>query len=99
MNWKGLVAVSALLLAACSSASDPSSESPTDTSSDAVRKKCVQKEMCMKGDVWSSKKCRCVPEGPSCGAKTCGADEYCCSASCGICETVGAMCPAIACGK
>ena len=50
----------------------------------------------------------CVPDKPAvidasvpvttpCGAKTCGADEQCCSASCGICEPQGGLCPAIAC--
>jgi hypothetical protein len=32
-----------------------------------------------------------------CGTRTCGAGEYCCSASCGLCVPMGAMCIAIAC--
>ena len=96
MKFRALFAVGALVLAACSSSSEPGDG--TDQTTDAV-KKCVQKEMCIRGDVWSKKKCRCVPAGVSCGSKTCASDEYCCSESCGICEREGAMCPAIACGK
>ncbi len=32
-----------------------------------------------------------------CGTNTCGADETCCSPSCGICGAKGGLCPAIAC--
>jgi hypothetical protein len=32
-----------------------------------------------------------------CGPRTCAAGEYCCSASCGLCAPMGAMCVAISC--
>lgn len=41
--------------------------------------------------------CSLASAGVKCGTSTCGADEYCCSPSCGICEKRGAMCPMIAC--
>ncbi len=91
-------AAAAALLMACSSG-DGTSEPSTDSTSDALRHKgCVQNVMCINGDVWDSKSCQCVPDTRvQCGTKTCGIGEYCCSSSCGICERIGAMCPAIAC--
>lgn len=38
-----------------------------------------------------------LPLETPCGDTTCAADEKCCSASCGICEPKGGLCPAIAC--
>ena len=39
-----------------------------------------------------------TPPGTTpCGTASCGADETCCSASCGLCEPKGGACPAIAC--
>ncbi|MEA2697914.1 MAG: hypothetical protein QOI66_2185, partial [Myxococcales bacterium] len=35
--------------------------------------------------------------GPSCGAATCTANQYCCNASCGICAPRGAACIQVAC--
>jgi hypothetical protein len=40
----------------------------------------------------------CVPNHVPCGPNhACGAGEYCCNESCGICAPLGAACPAIAC--
>lgn len=33
-----------------------------------------------------------APQGPACGPKTCGPEQVCCNASCGICTAPGAMC-------
>ncbi|MFO0551873.1 MAG: hypothetical protein U0271_26030 [Polyangiaceae bacterium] len=44
--------------------------------------------------------CGCeIPPGPSCGGKTCGANEYCCNDSCGICAPMGALCIQQVCGQ
>ncbi len=89
------VGVAALLLA-CGSGD---SNEPTDSTNEDLKKHCVETVMCIAGDHWDSKACKCVPDsgGVKCGSKTCGSGEYCCSSSCGICEKIGAMCPAIAC--
>jgi hypothetical protein len=36
--------------------------------------------------------------GEACGAITCGAREYCCNPSCGLCAPIGALCVSIGCG-
>jgi hypothetical protein len=92
-----LAAAAALFVLACGS-TDTSSE-PTDNTNEDLKKHCVENVLCVIGDHWDSKLCKCVPDstGVACGAKHCSAGEYCCSASCGICERIGAMCPAIAC--
>jgi len=37
--------------------------------------------------------CGCtIPQGPTCGGKSCGAGEYCCNDSCGTCAPIGALC-------
>jgi hypothetical protein len=44
--------------------------------------------------------CSCVPDtvgGETCGGKSCGAGEFCCNASCGICAPKGGACIQIAC--
>jgi hypothetical protein len=80
------------LVAACGGAAEP-----TDDTAQPV-KSCVQTAMCIQGDVWSQKSCSCVPEkGPKCGKKSCGANEYCCNASCGLCAPLGSACIQIAC--
>jgi hypothetical protein len=33
-----------------------------------------------------------APDGESCGGNTCGLDEFCCNASCGICAPLGGSC-------
>jgi hypothetical protein len=91
-------AAAAALLVACSSGDGSTdSQEPTQSAEDGLHRKCVQTQMCIVGDHWDSKSCKCVPDGVACGSKTCAAGEYCCSSSCGICEKIGAMCPAIAC--
>jgi hypothetical protein len=92
----------AIGLAACGSA-DP--KESTDNEGAELHGKCVDTVLCVQGYVWSAKSCSCVPDkshhggggGPSCGTKSCGAGQYCCSSSCGICAPIGAMCPMIAC--
>jgi hypothetical protein len=47
--------------------------------------------------------CVCKPPpadagtGRACGPVTCGSNEICCDASCGICAPMGGVCPAVAC--
>jgi|SRR5581483_3455930 len=66
-------------------------------------KKCVETQLCVIGYVWSQKACACIPDKKpdhvTCGTKTCGAGEYCCNASCGICAPEGYACIQIACGQ
>ena len=91
-------------LFACSSGDETGD--PTGSDNSELRR-CVDNVMCVQGYVWSQKKCGCVPAkdagtgggggGVQCGTSHCGANQYCCSSSCGICENIGAMCPAIAC--
>jgi len=42
---------------------------------------------------------RCVPDegGQKCGDNVCGAKEFCCNASCGICAPRGNFCPQVIC--
>ena len=42
--------------------------------------------------------CDTAPVGEPCGASTCGADEVCCNASCGICTPPGWFCTQQVCG-
>jgi hypothetical protein len=60
---------------------------------------CVETMLCIQGYVFSDKSCSCVPQGGGepCGNGTCGANEYCCNASCGICAPVGGVCTQQAC--
>ena len=95
MKLQGLFAVAALVLSACAMSSEPTGTD--DGTGEAAKKACVQTQMCIQGDVWSSRSCSCVPVSNKCGNKVCGNNEYCCSSTCGICEKIGAMCPAIAC--
>jgi hypothetical protein len=92
-----LAAAAALFAIACGSA-DSTSE-PSDSTNEDLKRHCVQNVMCIIGDHWDSQQCKCVPNsvGVACGSRHCSTGEYCCSASCGICERIGAMCPAIAC--
>lgn len=61
-------------------------------------KKCLQTALCIQGYTWSQKACMCLPDKhDTCGTKTCGAGEYCCNASCGICAPLGGACIQIAC--
>lgn len=39
----------------------------------------------------------CVADGVKCGSNSCGPDEYCCNASCGICAPKNGACIQIAC--
>src|SRR5207302_1784957 len=42
----------------------------------------------------------CVPVmGQTCGPTTCGTDQYCCNASCGVCAPIGGACPQVACAS
>jgi hypothetical protein len=95
MKLHALFAVAALALSACAMSSEPTGTD--DGTGEAAKKTCVQTQMCIQGDIWSSRSCSCVPASNKCGNKVCGKTEYCCSSSCGICEKIGAMCPAIAC--
>jgi len=62
-----------------------------------VPNSCVQTQLCVAGSHWDSTLCKCVPDPVSCGGATCASGEYCCNASCGICEPLGSVCPQIAC--
>jgi hypothetical protein len=62
--------------------------------------------LCIAGYHWdpSTSVCGCVPDtdtdagvGARCGSRTCGAGQYCCNASCGICAPIGGACIQIAC--
>jgi hypothetical protein len=64
---------------------------------------CAAEGLCVPGFHWDSSPnaCSCVPDKRTstkpCGGRTCGAKEYCCNASCGICAPVGGGCIQIAC--
>jgi hypothetical protein len=55
--------------------------------------------LCVAPAHWDSSPgvCGCVGATGSCGGNTCGPNEYCCNASCGICAPFGAACIQIAC--
>jgi hypothetical protein len=57
------------------------------------------KYYCASGEGFSDEcGCGCVePVGTPCGDTSCGAGEYCCNDSCGICAPIGAVCIQIAC--
>jgi hypothetical protein len=59
---------------------------------------CPRTGICPLGSRWdpSPKVCACVP-GATCGGNTCGAGQFCCNASCGICAPIGGACIQIAC--
>jgi hypothetical protein len=43
--------------------------------------------------------CGCTPvQGEPCGSNVCGAGEYCCNSSCGICAPEGGVCIQLVCG-
>jgi hypothetical protein len=60
---------------------------------------CIQNVLCAIGTHFDNDPavCACVPDGVQCGTRTCGADQVCCSPSCGICGIQGGVCPDIAC--
>jgi hypothetical protein len=65
---------------------------------------CVENVLCIKGSHFDSSPsvCACVPDAPpppSCGGHSCGAGQYCCNPSCGICAPFGAACIQIACAS
>jgi hypothetical protein len=41
--------------------------------------------------------CNCVGGGGSCGDNTCGPNQFCCNASCGICAPLGGACTQVFC--
>jgi hypothetical protein len=41
--------------------------------------------------------CGCVDGGGSCGGNTCGRNQFCCNASCGICAPIGGACIQVVC--
>jgi hypothetical protein len=97
MKLQALFAIGAVVLSACAVSSEPVG---TDNGAgEAAKKTCVDTVMCVQGYVWSPRSCSCVPAKNTCGNKVCGKHEYCCSSSCGICATIGSMCPAIACAQ
>ena len=97
MKLQWIFVVGVVVLSACAVSTEPTS---TDQGTgEAAKRNCVQTEMCVQGDVWSSRSCSCVPATNTCGKNVCGADEYCCNSSCGICEKIGGMCPMIACAQ
>lgn len=92
---KKIIASLVLFLVACGGATQGNEQSEE---SSAEARACVQTALCIQGYVWSQKTCSCVPDkGPKCGTKTCGAHEYCCNSSCGICAPLGSACIQIAC--
>ena len=94
---KNISVFAVLLVVACGGTAVGEPPDETDDTSSAVRA-CLQTALCIQGDVWSQKSCSCVPvKGAKCGSKTCGAKEYCCNTSCGICAPLGSMCIQIAC--
>ena len=102
MLWS-VAFVAGLGLVACSSSSEPTDKTDEPTAStESAATRCTQTALCIIGDVWSPKACACVPEksaggGALCGTKHCGAGQYCCNSSCGICAPVGSACIQIAC--
>lgn len=88
--------MSMLVFAACGgTATEPVDETGEST---AEARTCNVMALCVQGYTWSAKACSCVPDkGPKCGTKQCGAKEYCCNASCGICAPLGSACIMIAC--
>jgi len=59
---------------------------------------CPRAGICPIGSRWdpSPNVCSCVPAA-TCGGNACGAGQYCCNPSCGICAPLGAACIQIAC--
>jgi PrcB C-terminal len=59
---------------------------------------CIDTVLCVMGYHFNSDPtvCACVPDttttGEPCGTNVCGAGEYCCNASCGICAPTGGFC-------
>ena len=73
------------------------SEPQTGSEEEGV-KQCLSIALCIQGYTWSQKACACLPDKVvKCGTKTCGAGDYCCNASCGICAPEGYACIQIAC--
>jgi hypothetical protein len=65
---------------------------------------CVQNVLCTISSHFDSSPsvCACVPNTQppgSCGGHSCGAGQYCCNASCGICAPFGAACIQIVCAS
>jgi hypothetical protein len=81
---------------------EPNDEGSTGEEEQALRV-CNTIALCVEGYVWSPRRCACVPDkkskGEACGSRTCGAGEYCCNASCGICAPAGGACIQIACAE
>jgi len=70
------------------------------TSSGNCGTTCVETMLCIQGYVFDQQSCSCVPSqttGEPCGNGTCGANEYCCNASCGICAPLDGVCTQQAC--
>lgn len=63
--------------------------------------RCALTGSCPPGNHWddSPSVCACAPDEPStpCGSDTCGADEFCCNASCGTCAPIGGACIQVFC--
>lgn len=59
---------------------------------------CPKVGICPSGSHWdpSPSVCACVPGG-GCGGNTCGAGQFCCNASCGICAPIGGACIQVVC--
>lgn len=36
-------------------------------------------------------------QGPRCGPVTCRVDQFCCDVTCGVCGTMGGVCPPVHC--
>lgn len=55
---------------------------------------------CLEGYHWDETACNCLPDGGGqpCGTSTCGAGQYCCNESCGICAPIGGGCIELYCG-
>ena len=59
---------------------------------------CTRLALCVEGYHWDNAICACLPDaGQPCGDRRCGAGEYCCNESCGICAPTGGFCIQIAC--
>lgn len=100
LKWLVLLPLTALACSSGSTESGGGEEGTTRTDQQELRA-CVETALCIQGYVWSQKTCSCVPEkqhgGVTCGTKTCGAGQYCCNSSCGICAPFGSACIQIVC--